>query len=199
MSSYDALLANPRVDAIYLPLPPSLHCEWALKSLSAGKHVLVEKPFAANAKEATQMVALAEARGLVLMEAMHWYYYPLREYVRSLVASGVIGDTVRLHGSFLMHFDDSAKTKTSSRYNVDLGGGATLDIGGYTMSCLVALMGGELPVVKRASAVRWGGDERLDEAIEGSARFESVGADATFQFSYLAEKPGTPSPLTVCV
>lgn len=190
MPSYEALLANPSVDAIYLPLPPALHYEWALKALMAGKHVLVEKPFATNEVEARQMVAFAESRGLVVMEAMHWFYHPLREYIRSIVASGVIGRPVRLHASFQLHFDAAAKTNASSRYNFELGGGAALDIGGYTLSCLIALMGGEVPVVRTASAVRWSGDERLDESVEGSARFVSGDVEATFQFSYLAERAG---------
>src|SRR5947208_923418 len=74
--SYDALLADPEIDAIYNPLPNSLHAPWTIRALAAGKHVLCEKPFAANAAEAEEMARAAERAGRVLGEAFHWRHHP---------------------------------------------------------------------------------------------------------------------------
>ena len=80
--SYDALLADPELDAIYNPLPNGLHCEWTIRALRAGKHVLCEKPIASNASEAQQMADAARETGRVLVEAFHWRYHPLAKRVR---------------------------------------------------------------------------------------------------------------------
>ncbi|MDP6243823.1 MAG: Gfo/Idh/MocA family oxidoreductase, partial [Myxococcota bacterium] len=76
-ASYDALLADPEIEAIYNPLPNGLHCEWTLRALDAGKHVLCEKPLASNEQEATRMADAADRTGLVVAEAFHWRYHPL--------------------------------------------------------------------------------------------------------------------------
>ena len=89
--SYDALLADPEIDAIYNPLPNGLHCEWTIRALRAGKHVLCEKPIASNAAEAQQMAEAARETGRVLVEAFHWRYHPLAKRVKELLASGAIG------------------------------------------------------------------------------------------------------------
>ena len=82
--SYDDLLADPDLDAIYNPLPNGLHAEWTLKALAAGKHVLCEKPFTANATEAEEVAAAAERSGLVVMEAFHYRYHPLAQRLHEL-------------------------------------------------------------------------------------------------------------------
>jgi predicted dehydrogenase len=87
--SYEALIADPDVDAIYNPLPNSLHAPWTLRAIAAGKHVLCEKPFTSNAAEAEQVAAAARASGLVVMEAMHYRYHPL---------ISMIGDRLRQIG-----------------------------------------------------------------------------------------------------
>ena len=89
--SYDALLADPEIDAIYNPLPNGLHCEWTIRALRAGKDVLCEKPIASNASEAQQMADAARETGRVLVEAFHWRYHPLAKRVKELLASGAIG------------------------------------------------------------------------------------------------------------
>jgi predicted dehydrogenase len=138
-----------------VPLPTALHCEQVLRALASGKHVLVEKPFSANAQQAARMVDAARARGLMLMEAMHWYYHPFRERARAVVASGIIGAVRRVEVSVKITMPQSAKSINASRYNIELGGGATLDVGSYALSCMVALLGdGELPRVTRATATR---------------------------------------------
>jgi predicted dehydrogenase len=99
---YDDLIANADVDAIYVPSPNGLHFEWTMKSLEAGFHVLCEKPFASNAEEAKLMVAKAKEKGLVLMEAAHWFYHPFRNRMQDIIASGILGDVQHCYGNF--HF-----------------------------------------------------------------------------------------------
>src|SRR5438093_3743489 len=88
--TYDALLADAEIDAIYNPLPNSLHCEWTIRALQAGKHVLCEKPIASNMAEAERMALVAERSGLVLAEAFHYSYHPLALRVRELLRSGAL-------------------------------------------------------------------------------------------------------------
>ena len=99
--SYDALIADPDVDAVYNPLPNGLHGHWTVRALEAGKHVLCEKPFAANADEAAAVAVVADRalaeRGLVTMEAFHYRYHPLAELMCSLVREGRIGAVRRAH------------------------------------------------------------------------------------------------------
>ena len=88
---YAELLADPEIDAVYNPLPNSLHCEWTLRAISAGKHVLCEKPLAANAYEAGLMSEAARREGRVLVEAFHWRYHPLAARMQEIVVGGELG------------------------------------------------------------------------------------------------------------
>src|SRR5689334_25050363 len=92
-ASYADLVADPDLDAIYNPLPNGLHAEWTIAALEAGKHVLCEKPFTANAKEAEDVAAVASRTGLVVMEAFHYRYHPLAHRMREIVDSGELGTT----------------------------------------------------------------------------------------------------------
>ncbi len=128
--SYDALLADPNVDAVYNPLPPSVHAEWSIKALEAGKHVLCEKPFASNAAEAAEMVAAAERTGLVLLEAFHWRYHPMAARIATEVAA--LGPIV----SMKAHFDVPILNTEDIRHQYDLAGGALMDLGCYPVQWL---------------------------------------------------------------
>ncbi|MGD0476411.1 MAG: Gfo/Idh/MocA family oxidoreductase, partial [Candidatus Velthaea sp.] len=90
--SYDALLADPDVDAVYIPLPNALHAEWTIRAAEAGKHVLCEKPFAATADEALRMTEACRTHGVALMEAVMYRFHPQHVRVRELIASGAIGE-----------------------------------------------------------------------------------------------------------
>jgi predicted dehydrogenase len=166
--TYDALLADPDVDAIYNPLPNALHCAWTLRALDAGKHVLCEKPFAANEAEARRMRARADETGLVLAEAFHWRYHPLAARMREVVDSGVLGRIVHLEAAFC----GPLLRPRDVRYRLDLAGGATMDTGCYPISILRFLAGAE-PVVLAAEArtVPTGVDRwmRADLAFPGGA------------------------------
>ena len=146
-SSYDALLDDPDVDAVYNPLPNGLHCEWTLRALDAGKHVLCEKPLAANAAEAVRMQQAAENAGLVLAEAFHWRYHPLAARMQEILDSGVLGKLRHVEAMMCVPLPIPGDI----RYRLDLGGGATMDTGCYAVS-LVRFLAGAEPEVLSASA-----------------------------------------------
>ncbi len=143
---FDELLGDPNVDAVYLPLPISQHAEWAIKSIQAGKHVLCEKPLAANAREALEIHKAAEATDRVVCEAMHFRYHPLVERVREIIASGEIGELRQIDASFSCFLP-----MNDFRFNYALGGGCTIDMGCYPIGFLRAVTGIE-PEVTHAEA-----------------------------------------------
>ena len=140
--TYDDLLADPEIDAIYNPLPNSLHAEWTIKALRAGKHVLCEKPFASNAREATEMAKVARETGLVLSEAFAYRNHPLTARMKDIVAKD-LGRIQYIEARFcflLVNF-------FNVRYHYDLAGGALMDAGCYPVSMVRYLMGEEPGVV----------------------------------------------------
>ena len=165
-TDYASLIQDPEIDAIYNPLPNSLHAEWSIRAMRAGKHVLCEKPMASNATEAERMQIVAEEEGKVLMEAFHWRYHPLAERVVQLLRAQTIGDVSRIEASFCIPLP----FQNDIRYNPDLGGGALMDTGCYTISILRHLMGEEPDVlsarVKRASP-------EIDRYMEADLQFPS--------------------------
>jgi xylose dehydrogenase (NAD/NADP) len=123
--SYEALLADTNVDAVYIPLMNSVHKEWTLRALAAGKHVLCEKPLAMNAVEAEEMAGAAESSGKHLMEAFMYRFHPrTRRFVEAL------HDPMYVHASFGF----TLTRKNDYRFQDELGGGALLDVGCYTVS-----------------------------------------------------------------
>ena len=128
--SYEDLLADPDIDAIYNPLPNSLHGPWTLRAIAAGKHVLCEKPFASNADEAAQVADAAAASGLVVIEAMHYRYHPLTRRLSELVAELGPVQHLACWTSFAIADPDDI------RYDFDMGGGALMDGGCYAIDCL---------------------------------------------------------------
>jgi predicted dehydrogenase len=128
--SYDALLADPEIDAIYNPLPNAHHCEWTIKALAAGKHVLCEKPFASNRDEAARMAEAAKKHGRVLMEAFHYRFHPLANRMREAVAK--LGKLERIETNMCVPL----YAPKDIRYRYDLAGGATMDVGAYTVNLL---------------------------------------------------------------
>ena len=146
---YEALIAHPEVDAVYNALPASRHADLTVAALQAGKPVLCEKPFAMTLAEAQQMVAVADARGLVLMEAFHYRYHPLFARVLEIVASGEIGDVRRLEAVFSTSIEATA---TELRYDPSLGGGALMDLGTYCLHWVRTVVGAE-PEVRAAKAM----------------------------------------------
>ena len=162
-SSYDALVDDPDIDAIYIPLPNGLHAQWTLRAIAAGKHVLCEKPFTANEKEAREVADAAAASDRVVMEAFHYRYHPLAERMRA-IAQEQLGEIRELRTAMcfpLPMFGDI-------RYNYDLAGGATMDAGCYAVHCL-RLLGPGQPEVTAARAKLRG--DKVDRAMVADFRF----------------------------
>ncbi len=135
--SYEELLADPRVEAVYLPLPNSLHCEWTLRALRAGKHVLCEKPLAATAEQAEEMFRTAEENGVLLMEAFAYLHSPFIAAVKAEVDRGVIGEIRYLESAFL----SGRRPDTDIRLRRETLGGALYDLGCYPVSLALWMMG----------------------------------------------------------
>jgi predicted dehydrogenase len=148
VDSYDDVLDSD-VDAIYNPLPISLHHEWTIRALRAGKHVLCEKPFAANAELATEMVAVGEETGLVLMEAFHWRYHPLAERIAAILRSGAIGRTEHINATFTVPIPPTDDVRQS----YELAGGALMDLGCYPVQWARFVAGSEPTVLASTMVV----------------------------------------------
>ena len=170
--SYDALLANSDIDAVYIPLPNHLHAEWTIAAARAGKHVLCEKPLAMTAADAERMAEACDAAGVRLMEAFMYRHHPSWVAVRDLVESGRIGRLAAVRSWFSYYNVDPANIRNIKEY----GGGALYDIGCYNVNLSRLLFGGE-PTRIRASIERdpVTGVDVLTSAIldfdEGSATF----------------------------
>ena len=144
---YAEVIADPEIDAIYNPLPMNQHAHWTIEALRAGKHVLCEKPFAANAAEAERMVQVAEETGRVLVEAFHYRYHPMFLRVLEIVRSGQLGTLRHMDGVFKV----AIKDKSDLRHRYETAGGATMDLGCYPLHWMRQVAGSE-PRVLSASA-----------------------------------------------
>ena len=147
--SYDEVLADPDVDAVYIPLPNHLHAEWTIAAARAGKHVLCEKPLAMTAADAERMISACEAEGVLLMEAFMYRLHPTWEAVREITASGRIGE-LRAVQSWFSYFNDDP---TDIRNILEAGGGALFDIGCYSVNLSRMLFAAE-PTGTQARVVR---------------------------------------------
>jgi predicted dehydrogenase len=137
--SYEALLADPEIDAVYLPLPNHLHAEWVKKAADAGKHVLCEKPFAMNAAQAADAIRYAESKGVKVMEAFMYRFHPQWAHAKEVVQSGEIGNVLFVH----VQFTFNNKDPRNIRNILEVGGGAIMDIGCYACSSSRFIMGKE--------------------------------------------------------
>lgn len=179
--SYEALLAAADIDAVYIPLPNSEHGRWTRAAVDAGKHVLVEKPFASNAEEAEAVAAHVAGSDRVVMEAFHNRYHPLLAEVARQIQGGAIGDLVDVSAWFDVFLPD----RTNIRYVHDLAGGSTMDLGCYSLH-LVRTLVGEEPEVVSATFRPSPEDDRIDEALTAQLRFPG-GVTATVSSSLLEE------------
>ncbi|GAA3875616.1 Gfo/Idh/MocA family oxidoreductase [Leifsonia kafniensis] len=155
-ASYEALVADPDVDIVYISTPHPFHAENAALALNAGKHVLIEKPIALNAAEARQIVDLAASRGLLVLEAMWTRFLPHMVRIREILEAGTLGDVHTLIADHTQKLSDDPENRINS---LALGGGALLDLGIYPLSFAHALFG-------------------QPESILASATFKDTGADA---------------------
>jgi D-xylose 1-dehydrogenase (NADP+, D-xylono-1,5-lactone-forming) len=128
--SYDALLADPNIDAVYNPLPNHLHDEWTRKAADAGKHVLCEKPLTVHAAEAAELVAYCRAKGVRLMDGFMWPHHPRTHKIRQVLDSGTIGEVRKVNAAFTFNLD--GLPTSNIRMQPQAGGGGLLDVGCYT-------------------------------------------------------------------
>lgn len=138
--SYEGLLADPDVEAIYVSLPNSLHTPWSIAGLQAGKHVLCEKPLAATTAEIEQMFAAADATGMKLMEAFMYRQHPVVKEVLDELHGGIVGNIKIIRSHFTYQRADSPE---DIRYQPELGGGGLLDVGCYCLNFMRAIAGAE--------------------------------------------------------
>ncbi len=154
--SYEALVADPNVDIIYIATPHPQHISAAKLALNAGKHILVEKAFTLNAAEAAEIVALAQAKGLVVLEAMWTRFLPHMKRIREILKAGTIGEVRSITADHRQKLPDDPKHRLNA---LDLGGGALLDLGIYPISFAWDVLG-------------------KPSAIQATATFRETGADA---------------------
>jgi predicted dehydrogenase len=179
--SYEALVADPEVDAVYVGTPHPMHREDALLALRAGKHVLVEKPFTMNAAEAEELVAEARERGLFLMEAMWTRFLPHVREIRRLLAEGALGEIVTVtadHGQWF------AEDRGFRLFAPELGGGALLDLGIYPVSFASMVLGEPSRIVALADPAFTGVDAQTSILLG----YES-GAHAVLACTLRAKSP----------
>ncbi|WWD18862.1 hypothetical protein CI109_103317 [Kwoniella shandongensis] len=179
--SYEELLADPDVEAVYISTPNGLHGEWAIKSLRAGKHVLLEKPFTANGLEARSVFQSAEQSGKLVCEAFHWQFHPASHVVKSLVASGKFGDIQSTYARMVT--PKNTIPGSDIRWQWALGGGALMDET-YALHATRYFVGGDKetllgsgvkPTVVDAHSRPYSKDKRVDSASWADLRFDLDG------------------------
>ncbi len=168
--SYEELLADPDIQAVYIPLPNEMHYEWTLKALKAKKHVLCEKPLAPTAKEAEEMIACADENGVILMEAFAYLHSPVVAAVKADLPA--IGDILYMESAFMTSDYDVSNI----RMRRETFGGSTYDLGCYTTSQILWMMGEE---PEKVQAVGSFSERNIDTYATGILTFKN-GARANF-------------------
>lgn len=147
--SYEALLEDHRIDAVYIPLPNNMHKEWTIRAAEAGKHVLCEKPLALNAAECEEMAAAADEHGVKLMEAFMYRFHPRSQRVIDMVREGILGELKTIRSAFTFRLS----RPDNIRWMPEFGGGALMDVGCYCVN-VSRTIAGEEPVQVQATASR---------------------------------------------
>lgn len=205
--SYEALLDDPDVEAVYIPLPNSLHVPWALRAVEAGKHVLCEKPFSRHADQLEEVFDRADATGLVVSEGFMWRHHPQTEKLAELLENGAIGRlrVVRCQFGFDLGVERGA---ADTRFDPELGGGALMDVGCYCVNAMRLIageperVGGEQVVGRTGVDVLFAGTLAFADGVIGhfhcgfvvprQAELEVVGASGSVfvRNPWVIEKPG---------
>jgi predicted dehydrogenase len=193
-SSYEALLDDPEIEAVYISLPNNLHAQWTVRAIQAGKHVLCEKPLAISVEECDQIIVAAESADVVVTEAVMYLYHPLLHKARQLVREGAVGQVTLVRGSlsFLLERPNDV------RWKPELGGGSLWDVGSYPVS-FIRWIAGEPEQVFGWQTL---GDSGVDATFAGLLRY-SDGVLGVFdcgfrqQFRSEAEVIGTDGVLII--
>ncbi|GIW06542.1 MAG: oxidoreductase [Dehalococcoidia bacterium] len=176
--TYEEVIGDPAIDAVYIPLPNALHGVWTRRALHAGKHVLCEKPLTANADEAEAVAAAAHKAGRCVLEAFAYRYHPMADRLRSMIAGGDIGNVRRIEADFLVPL----LRRGDIRWRAELAGGSLMDAGCYPIS-LVRWLAGAEPDVVAARAVLASPD--VDRTMTAELRFPN-GTTARIRSSLLS-------------
>jgi predicted dehydrogenase len=182
--SYEALLGDPNVEAVYNSLPNSLHHRWTIAALKAGKHVLCEKPFAMNLAEAEEMFDAAQKAGRVVVEAFMYRCHPLTIAVQKAVRDGAIGEVKLIRSSFCYR---TTKIAGNVRFNAELGGGSLMDVGCYCINFSRLFAGGEPGRVQGCGHFHQSG---VDDSVVASLEFGN-GILASFSCGMSAQADNT--------
>ena len=194
LPSYDAVLADPDVEVVYNPLANGLHGPWNLRAIEAGKHVLTEKPSAANGEEARRIRDVVRLSRMTYMEAFHYPYHPLWHRITGLIEEGAIGE--------LRHVDCSLSMpdpgQDDPRWRLDLAGGSTMDLGCYSLSAILLLgaYAGGTPELTGGRVVERAGEPGVDAQLWVDLEYPS-GATASGGSSMTKPTPGQDFHLTV--
>ena len=189
--SYQEVIDDPNVDVIYNPLPNNAHGPWNIRALTAGKHVLSEKPSASNAAEAKEVAAAVSKSGKVFMEGFHYYYHPVFQRLLAIIKSGEIGEVIKVESALLIPMPD----KNDLRLKFDLAGGSIMDVGCYALHSqrMISqlITGGEPTVVNTEANAP---DGKIDTKLNVQLKYPNgVAAIAKGDF----ESPAFDAPLTV--
>lgn len=160
--SYDEILQHPGIDAVYIPLPAAMHCEYAQKAATAGKHILCEKPLAVSVEQAAQMIAAAQQHQVVLLDGTMWYHTSRAREMKTLVENGSLGELRQITSAFT--FPGNALAADNVRFSKSLGGGSLLDVGWY---CVGASLWMFDAIPERVfAAAQWQHPENADESVD---------------------------------
>ncbi|KAL6298661.1 hypothetical protein BKA93DRAFT_810137 [Sparassis latifolia] len=171
-NAYQDLLDNTEIDAVYVALPNALHYEWTMKALTAGKHVLCEKPIANNEEEAHKMFALAQEKNLLLIETWQPHFHPAVHRTKEIIEEGALGKIVKMEGHLCVW--SSTFGKDDIRFKYGLGGGALMDLGPYPINLLRYLSSSE-PTVESATTICR--SKNIDKRVKAHLTFaESIPA-----------------------
>ena len=163
-TSYQALLENPDIHAVYIALPNHLHREWTIRAARAGKHVLCEKPLAMNAAECDEMIAVCQEANVLLMEAVMYRFHPRMIYLKRMLTAGELGDIRFLHTAFSFFLNAPANYRNYPEF----GGGALLDVGSYCINAARWLIGAEPQTIQAYVSY----SRKLDVSTSALLRFE---------------------------
>jgi predicted dehydrogenase len=191
VGDYDAVIADPEVDAVYIPLPNNLHMQWTIAALEAGKAVLCEKPLAMNAAEAQQICDAVERTGGVFVEAFHYRYHPFIHRIKTLLQSGAVGKVRRIE--VRTQVPGAWIPAGNIRHIPELGGGAAMDLGIYCIDTLRFLMEAEPNVVSAEADISHPG---IDGTMAAGLRFAN-GVTAKIRASHIYPEPVVDSALIV--
>jgi predicted dehydrogenase len=174
--SYVQLLNDPDIDAVYIPLPNSMHCEWTIKAAEAGKHILCDKPLALNAAECDDMVAAAAANNVRFMEGFMYRFHPQSQRMKALIDEGAIGEVRVIHAGFTFPLTNPENIRLIK----ELGGGSLMDVGCYCVNVARFITEEEPAEVFATARFR---EDGLDVSMAGHLRFPS-GVTAVFDSGF---------------